>query len=422
MKWWMMLLFPMVAFAKVWPPVSPDFNSVQNQLNACVDGDTLQIAAGTASWSSLLSVTKAIYIIGAGTNSTVINNNYGRIISLQPTSNKPCRLSGIKFIMPVGISATDCITVSGPSKQIRIDRCHFYGGDRVIGFNSQFSVLSSVAAYGVVDHCTFFNNSRAIWCQGALIGDGGSEGRVDWANTLAPYNDPLLPGTTNLVYVESCSFDRNLDPSNGDPTMIYGQGGGRFCFRSCSFTGTDGYIDKHGDAYNVQYTSVMFYEVYSNRFTKGPYGNGGQNTSQFFANNRGGMAMYHDNVFDGKNYVLQLVIDTTGRDPYHETTNLFYWNNTMTNYTQVNDPIQLGDNPYCPGCAENQLHLNIQYFEDAPSNHSTNIFASYTQLGFPHPLVKFFDGGSTTTPIVSAISGQTTNWSGSQLSLSIQAN
>src|SRR5574343_665084 len=62
--------------------------------NACANGDTLEIPAGAASWSSAITVAKAIRIIGAGTNSTIITN---AAFILKPATNLLTRLSGIFF-------------------------------------------------------------------------------------------------------------------------------------------------------------------------------------------------------------------------------------------------------------------------------------------------------------------------------------
>ncbi len=75
---------------------SPASSDVAAAIVSATDGDTVQIPAGTATWVSALSVTKAITIAGAGTNSTILNG--GTFFSLKPGKDKLTRITGIQFV------------------------------------------------------------------------------------------------------------------------------------------------------------------------------------------------------------------------------------------------------------------------------------------------------------------------------------
>ena len=53
--------------------LSPSYTDVNNAVASAASGDTVNVPAGTATWSSTLAIgTKAISLIGAGAGSTVI--------------------------------------------------------------------------------------------------------------------------------------------------------------------------------------------------------------------------------------------------------------------------------------------------------------------------------------------------------------
>ena len=54
---------------------SPSYNDVSSAIASAQDGDTVQIPAGSATWTSTLKVgSKGIAIIGAGSDDTIITN------------------------------------------------------------------------------------------------------------------------------------------------------------------------------------------------------------------------------------------------------------------------------------------------------------------------------------------------------------
>src|SRR4051812_44338464 len=70
-------LFANVPFlqAATYEAASTSRADVLAAVNACSSGDTVNIPAGTSTWSSPITLTKAITINGNGTNNTIIQNN-----------------------------------------------------------------------------------------------------------------------------------------------------------------------------------------------------------------------------------------------------------------------------------------------------------------------------------------------------------
>src|SRR6516165_5976342 len=76
-----------------------DVNAVINgPTHTAVDGDTINVPSGSCTWTSSLSVSKGISIIGAGSGSTVIldNINQGQVFKVSLSSaTETFRLSGM---------------------------------------------------------------------------------------------------------------------------------------------------------------------------------------------------------------------------------------------------------------------------------------------------------------------------------------
>ena len=143
---------------------SASLTDVSNAVVSASHGDTVRIPAGSATWDNHLYVTKALSIIGAGTNSTHLTRTNGLMLWLRPSTNLPIRVSQIQFtggwndeiIYIDAKRETDASRVTVSS--FRVDRCKFNRGKRAIwplGW-----------AYGVVDHCTFTDCNIAVSPQG----------------------------------------------------------------------------------------------------------------------------------------------------------------------------------------------------------------------------------------------------------------
>ena len=155
------------AQAKSITALTPSFSDVNKAIGSAVDGDTVIIPAGKASWTRSLTITKAITLMGqtttdsvAGTanDKTIVQYNHTDtrpLISVQSVAGKVYRISGITFQSISSVaSANGFIVLGGYSQKVRLDHCHFAlatspaqaQGIRVSG------AVRGVADHNVIEH------------------------------------------------------------------------------------------------------------------------------------------------------------------------------------------------------------------------------------------------------------------------------
>lgn len=280
---------------------SASFADVTSAIGLASDGDTVVVPAGTASWTSSLTITKGITLRGANANPgddlTVILDdvtrsapNQGTAIKVRVSAGQSFRLSGITFRNgsitspegPNGIVTAG--TITGPCRSFRIDHCHF---DQL--YQSNYLLVGGWI-YGVVDHCIFDGRTggadQSVLVLHSTWGGGTNQfGDGSWADY--PYY-----GTEKFVFVEDNVFN---NPNTHNHTNMSGPdcyGGGRYVFRhnvsnNCAFGGGD-----HGTESGGRLRGGRCNENYNN-IVNDTHGadNGGQL--------RGGGSLYHDNVVNG---------------------------------------------------------------------------------------------------------------------------
>lgn len=160
---------------------TPDQASVQECLTNASRGDTVNISAGDVTWTSTVSFTKALSIIGAGKANTIIRSDisvptgtqafgYGtyQMLYYNPSSaaddaNETIRVSGITFdanYKSSGVAFRNTSTT--PLVKFRLDNCDF-----IDSWDGQYPVVStswtgvyiiSVTGpiYGVIDNCRVY--------------------------------------------------------------------------------------------------------------------------------------------------------------------------------------------------------------------------------------------------------------------------
>src|SRR5205823_5605186 len=127
------------AQAKSISALSPSLFDVNKAIGSAVDGDTVIIPAGKATWTSQLAITKAITLMGktttdslAGTanDQTIIQYNITApkpLITVNSIAGKSYRISGFTFqdIRTTGQKPTAFMVLNGQSQSVRLDNCHF---------------------------------------------------------------------------------------------------------------------------------------------------------------------------------------------------------------------------------------------------------------------------------------------------------
>jgi hypothetical protein len=215
---------------------------VDAAISRAVDGDTVRIPAGSCSWSSSVSTTKGISIIGAGVGSTNIANGG---FHMDAPSGKVWRVSGLT------VTGTGGVSVEGYAKGWRVDHIKF---DNVSGFAAGriIWVNPSEGGYttGLVDHVEF-NAPKSIQVHVREQRGGGNDS----------YMRPLGLGGTDAVYIEDSIFYHPTLNTSSPVTDC--EGGGRFVFRHNVVT--NAYMEMH-DAIIDQLRSCRKWEFYDNTF------------------------------------------------------------------------------------------------------------------------------------------------------------
>jgi len=181
--------------AKTIDALSPSFFDVNKAIGSAVDGDTVAVPAGTATWTDQLVVTKAITLMGktttdsvAGTaqDNTTITSSTSAICLIQLNTCSPASTCGAKTYRITGITFLDAqatrnkhlIAISGQSNQARVDHCHFK-----INYNGIILITGGV--YGVADHNVM---AACGGCQPFHADNGnsdstGTQGHAVWAKS-----------------------------------------------------------------------------------------------------------------------------------------------------------------------------------------------------------------------------------------------
>src|SRR5437870_12115398 len=78
---------------------SISLSDVAAAIGSAVDGDTVTVPAGTATWTGALTVKRAITLQGAGVGVTIIKDavQSGPLIRWSLVAGRPSRLTGIEF-------------------------------------------------------------------------------------------------------------------------------------------------------------------------------------------------------------------------------------------------------------------------------------------------------------------------------------
>lgn len=211
---------------------TPDRTSVGSCVTSASAGDTINVDAGTATWSSTLTISKNISLIGAGIGNTVITIGASLAIDATPTNSTTnlFRISGFTFTT----SGTEQMlnlkggNVNPAPTKVRIDHIRCEGTSSLIG-----SCIQHGSVRGVADHNEFVTAKP----NRSFNDDGGT---YDW-NTFGP----MSMGTADNFYFEDNVFDL------ADATYMVSDGfqGCRFVYRYNSFDSTAAmypWLDWHG--------------------------------------------------------------------------------------------------------------------------------------------------------------------------------
>jgi hypothetical protein len=252
--------------------------SVQGLHNWALNGDTITLPAGTFTWSTPVTISKAITLQGQGIGITVIRDavQSGPLMTWNLVTNQASRMTGIEFrnggrtvqtfsgIIPINGIAYD-------NRTMRIDHCKF---DHLNG-----TLLVPHDVIGVIDHNIFLEAGKeAIQVWNTKWG-GGTFGNGSWMDTNHF-------GTSRFIFIEDNAFIYGAAYG-----AIDAYGGARYVARHNIFAnchhgghGTEGQRNR----------GMRAVESYNNRFIGG-------DTPGVLVNMRSGVALIHDNIVSGGN-------------------------------------------------------------------------------------------------------------------------
>jgi hypothetical protein len=246
---------------------TPDYTSVSSCLSRATVGDTINVASGSATWTSTLTINKGIYLIGSGSENTIITTTATPGIAYAPSvgaPDNPFRLSGFKFtttssspILQWGnINNAPTALNNNKLTKGRVDHNIFETTGR-----STPLVWMYLGTYGVFDNNIF--NAYTYAFRATSNTDGGA-GWQYWGWT---------PGTGDAIFIEDNVFNYLASENNVGTSS---QSPHRWVFRYNTFnvnSSSFSFFDAHGNN-SRDYTSVQISNLYGNKFVAG--NNGGQ--------------------------------------------------------------------------------------------------------------------------------------------------
>jgi len=244
--------------AKIINAASCQFIDVSNAVAAASVGDTVQMPAGTNSWSQTLILSNGVSLEGAGTNVTEIIDEEPRsggaqTIVAYPSPGYLTEISNIQFaggVTNTTMSYNGSVSINGvPGSSWRIDHNVF---------NGLYS--KGIATYGsafcVIDDNTFYERAISIADYSAFPNDG--EGDISYSQ---PPTYGL--GSSNVLYIEN-NYMTNLEGYVASVGACDGCGGARMVFRYNTIW--NDVFNNHGTETGGIVRGERSFEIYGNSF------------------------------------------------------------------------------------------------------------------------------------------------------------
>lgn len=243
---------------------------VSATIAAASANSTINVPAGSCTWTSTLTITKGINLIGAGIGNTVITNatngglgyNGNHCWAYNPSNydlNTPFRISG--FSINLGGTA-GWLYLGKDSKKapftiqtnVRIDHNRIYNpGDSI----AASMIWTTGTMYGVIDHNIFEGAYYAFKSDPQITDSSG------WYMT-SPQKDFEF-GSDKYMYWEN----NTISLTTSDNLLVESQYGGRYVFRYNTITGAASYslFEMHGHQSGMP--SSFGGEIYGNQISGG---------------------------------------------------------------------------------------------------------------------------------------------------------
>lgn len=280
-----------------WAAASASYADVNYCVNTCAttDGEIINIPAGTPEWSSTLTVTKAVKIIGAGAANTIIKSTLttkqtNGLIQYNPTIPDTAhrfRISGITFDGNNTSNIINIVNDSTTAEHIRIDNNKFLDPGYSTG---RKCIMINGTVFGVIDNNIFDKLDYGTNYDVVLyaLGSGSPVGKTQWDGLNASLDIDL--GSANNLY-----FEDNIITTSSGNRIMHGHGG-RSVIRYNTFQAPDAantsisnLIDIHGNQGTYAY-ATMITEIYGNSANFGSLGT-------YLTDHRGGQSLqFYNNI------------------------------------------------------------------------------------------------------------------------------
>lgn len=231
-----------------FPAASVDRADVAAAVALCSNGDTVTIPAGSATWTSGISISgMAIHIVGAGIGNTIITHDIasaGKAFQFTTTGGYASTISHITFTESANAFADD-----GAVKFISTEyvpwRAHHL---RFAAIKSRALVASGYEG-GLIDYCQF-----------EALTDSTQQGVTVYGDRRNSWARPPSWGTARAVYIENCRFEFT---GNGGDAAIEMYRGARAVIRYNTIYNAS--VGAHGlDSDDVNLGSTFSWEIYNN--------------------------------------------------------------------------------------------------------------------------------------------------------------
>lgn len=265
---------------------------------SAVDGDTVQLLPGDQSFSTPLTINKAITLMGNGTvtgnkdstftfsGGTTIRDampdggfglTTGAFLVINLKSGLFTRITGINFENGAGSSTNfnGCIQVNGPSN-CNNNAARFRFDNNRIGPVRGVGVFTA-DILGVIDHCVFQPLNRIpiyIYHQ--------HWGGVDYSD--GSWHDPANLGSEKMLFIEDSLIEY---PSGLTYAIADAYRGARYSIRNCRINRA--WVECHGTDSGGRYRGTRCVDIWGNVFD----GTGG--TTDYIVNFRSGEGYVHGN-------------------------------------------------------------------------------------------------------------------------------
>jgi hypothetical protein len=385
---------------------------VQDAIEQAADGDTVLVPAGRCTWTSGVSISKALVLKGAGIGRTLITNDYpeGSLVSIRESTTGHIRIQGFDFIPGTG---------PGPHPTFFIEVNYASDGKPVLITANKFTLGSSKNALGVRTNrgviwknsfvgtigTSYMNNASALrhkhgltasWTTPAKWGTDDTDGNQNLyfeANTLTNALEGIDVDDNARTVIRYNTFTNSAVASHGADTSTWGGRyyecyGNTFIYDQTPIPGKDGELPVNMNSFTALRggSAVIWNNMYQD-INSGPCW-GDKSEIMFQAQNlrrkagpfpcwTGGYPLPHQ---VGWGY-------TTGRtqcgasDIRQDSEPVYLWGNTgPANY---DNPRIVDYSPNECGCtapsATTYIVRGRDYFVDTPK-------PNYSPYTYPHPL------------------------------------